>query len=86
MRNDGATTVNPSWVRACPEPNGEGAPAPHKLTRVRGRGCPGSPKARREAGTSSSLRVKFLKHVLAADLDFAFVLAGLGEIVGKLHP
>ena len=33
----------------------------------------------------ASLCVKFMEHVLAADFDFAFVLAGLGEIVGKLH-
>jgi hypothetical protein len=28
----------------------------------------------------ASLRVKFMEHVLAADFDFSFVLAGLGEI------
>src|ERR1017187_470078 len=31
------------------------------------------------------LRVQFLKHMLAAHLDFALVLAGSCEIVGKLH-
>jgi hypothetical protein len=28
----------------------------------------------------------FMGHVQAADLDFAFLLAGLCEIVRKLHP
>src|ERR1019366_8589139 len=31
------------------------------------------------------LRVQFLKHMLAANFDFALVLAGSCEIVGKLH-
>ena len=30
--------------------------------------------------------VQFFGYVLTADLDFTFVLAGLGEIIGKLHP
>jgi len=30
--------------------------------------------------------VKFLGHSLPADLNFALVLTGLCEIVGKLHP
>jgi hypothetical protein len=32
------------------------------------------------------LCVKFLKHSLAADFDFALVFAGLREIIGNLHP
>ncbi len=35
---------------------------------------------------AASLCVELLEHVLAADFDFALVLAGLREIVGKLHP
>jgi len=34
---------------------------------------------------SRSEGVDFLGNELTADLDFAFVLAGLCEIVGKLH-
>src|SRR5580658_4107315 len=34
----------------------------------------------------TSFCVKFLGHMPAADFDFALVLAGLGQIVGKLHP
>jgi hypothetical protein len=30
--------------------------------------------------------VEFLLHGLTADLDFALVLSGLSEIIGKLHP
>ena len=32
------------------------------------------------------LRQQLLGHVLAADFDLAFVLAGLRKIIGKLHP
>ncbi len=33
-----------------------------------------------------SVYVQFLRDVLAADFDFAFVLAGGREVTGKLHP
>ncbi len=36
--------------------------------------------------TPPSLRVSFLEYMLTADLDFALVFSGLGEIIGKLHP
>ncbi len=32
------------------------------------------------------LHMQFLRDVLALDLDFAFALAGLCEVIGKLHP
>jgi hypothetical protein len=31
-------------------------------------------------------RVQFLRNVLAANLDLAFILACGGEVIGKLHP
>src|SRR6266566_4319687 len=40
----------------------------------------------RDTKRPSSVHVQFLRDVLAADLDFAFVLAGCGEVIGKLHP
>jgi len=36
--------------------------------------------------TRPSTHKQFLRHVLTADFDFALVLAGRGQVVGKLHP
>ena len=36
-------------------------------------------------GLASSLCPQFLEPMLTADLDFALILSGLGEIISKLH-
>jgi len=41
---------------------------------------------RHNFSTVVSLCAQFLEHILTADLDFALVFSGLGEIIGKLHP
>ena len=46
-------------------------------------GPPGRPRGGKYI---ASVHVQFLRDVLTADLDFAFVLAGCREVIGKLHP
>ena len=45
-----------------------------------------APNSMRDDSIAGLGTMCFMGHVQAADLDFAFLLAGLCEIVRKLHP